>query len=205
MSADKPIEQSFDKKWETTSDTDIHNGFYRIHRLGFKHTLFKGGWGEVQEREQFDRGNVVAVLPIDYNTKQVALVEQFRIGARYNKTSPWLMEVIAGMMEKGEEPEEVAIRETYEEAGIKLNHVKLVRQYYASPSSTTEEVFVYTSECDLSDAGGVFGLEEEGEDIKLHIVSIDQALEWLEQGVIKNAISVIALQWLALQQKTASV
>jgi len=192
-----------EKKWETTTDVEIHQGFYRIHRLGFKHTLFKGGWSEEQDREQFDRGNVVAVLPVDYKNKKVALVEQFRVGARFNKPDPWLMEVIAGMMEKGEEPQEVAIRETYEEAGIKLDDVTLVRQYYASPSSTTEEVFVFTSDCDLSSAGGVFGLEEEGEDIKLHIVSIDQALEWLDQGVIKNAISVIALQWLALQQQKA--
>jgi len=130
------------------------------------------------------------------------LVEQFRIGARFNKPDPWLMEVIAGMMEKNEEPRDVAIRETFEEAGIQLSDVTLVRRYYASPSSTTEEVFVFTSECDLSNAGGVFGLAEEGEDIKVHIVSIEQALEWLDQGVIKNAISVIALQWLALQQSS---
>lgn len=189
---------SIDKKWQTISDHDLHNGFYRIHKLGFRHTLFNGGWGEVQEREQLDRGNVVAVLPYDPVTRQVALVEQFRIGARHNQPDPWLMEVIAGMMEKNEQPEEVAIRETKEEAGIELNDVQLVRRYYASPSSTTEEVFVFTSQCDLSNAGGVFGLEEEGEDIKTHIVSIEQALDWLEQGVIKNAISVIALQWLAL-------
>ncbi|MEE9334060.1 MAG: NUDIX domain-containing protein [Granulosicoccaceae bacterium] len=190
------------KKWETVSDKDLHNGFYRIHKLGFRHTLFNGGWSEIQKREQFDRGNVVAVLPYDPQTRQVALVEQFRIGARFNQPDPWLMEVIAGMMEKDEEPEEVAIRETFEEAGIRLDNVSLVRQYYASPSSTTEEVFVFTSECDLSNAGGVFGLAEEGEDIKVHIVSIEKALEWLNQGVIKNAISVIALQCLALQEKS---
>lgn len=201
MTTDKNSDKQIEKKWETVSDKDLHKGFYRIHALGFRHTLFKGGWGEVQEREQFDRGNVVAVLPYDPKTRQVALVEQFRIGARHNKPDPWLMEVIAGMMEAGEQPEEVAIRETYEEAGIKLNSVKLARRYYASPGSTTEEVFIYTSECDLSNAGGLFGLEEEGEDIKVHIVSIEKALEWLDQGVIKNAISIIALQWLALQEK----
>ena len=191
-----------EKKWETISDTELLDGFYRIHKIGFRHTLFNGGWSEVQEREQFHRGNVVAVLPYDPNTRQVALVEQFRIGARSNNPDPWLMEVIAGMMEKNEEPRDVAIRETFEEAGIQLSDVKLVRRYYASPSSTTEEVFVFISECDLSYAGGVFGLAEEGEDIKVHIVSIEQALEWLDQGVIKNAISVIALQWLALQQSS---
>jgi len=190
-----------EKKWETVSDKDLHSGFYRIHALGFRHTLFSGGWGEVQEREQFDRGNVVAVLPYDPNTRKVALVEQFRIGARYQQPDPWLMEVIAGMMEEGEQPEEVAIRETYEEAGIKLDKVKLAWRYLASPGSTTEEVFIYSAECDLSNAGGVYGLAEEGEDIKVHIVSIEQALQWLNEGVIKNAISIIALQWLALQEK----
>ncbi len=189
---------SSDKKWEIEAGDLLHDGFYRVRTLKFKHSLFNGGWSATQEREQIDRGNVVAVLPIDPASGQVALVEQFRIGARDNQPDPWLMEVIAGMTEVGEQPEEVAIRETKEEAGITLDDVTLVRRYYASPSSTTEEVFVFTAECDLSESGGVFGLEEEGEDIKLHIVSIDQALVWLEQGVIKNAISVIALQWLAL-------
>ena len=190
-----------EKKWETTSGSILHEGFYKIHTIGFKHSLFKGGWSAVQEREQIDRGNVVAVIPIDSKTQQIALVEQFRIGARHNQPSPWLVEVIAGMMEKGEQPEEVAIRETKEEAGIDLTNVELVRRYYASPSSTTEEVFIYKAECNLSNAGGIYGLEEEGEDIKVHIVSIEQALNMLEQGVIKNAISVIALQWLALAQR----
>lgn len=189
-----------EKKWECEAGKVLHDGFYRLQTLRYKHTLFNGGWSETQEREQIDRGNVVAVLPYDPKTSQVALVEQFRIGARFNQPDPWLMEVIAGMTEKGEQPEEVAIRETKEEAGIDLGEIELVSRYFASPSSTTEEVFVFAAQCDLSNAGGVYGLAEEGEDIKVHIVSIKQALAWLDEGVIKNAISVIALQWLALSQ-----
>lgn len=90
---------------------------------------------------------------------------------------------------------DVAVREAYEEAGLKLTNVKQVMHYLASPGSTTEEVFLFYAHADLSDANGVFGLDEEGEDILLHVVSAEQAIAMLENGTVCNALSIVALQW----------
>ncbi len=183
------------KEWEFLSEDSIHEGFYSLSRVQFKHTMCNGGWTGVVEREVLNRGNVIGVLAHDPQSDTVALVEQFRYGAKLEPTNPWLMETIAGMVEPGEEPQDVAVREAKEEAGIDLVNPRLVRQYYSSPSSTTEQVFIYYAQTDLSGVGGVHGLAAENEDILVHVVSADEAIAMMENGVLKNAISVIAMQW----------
>lgn len=183
------------KEWKVEKCETVFNGFYQLDKLFFKHTLYNGGWTPLVDREMFQRGNVTAVLPYDPKLDAVALVEQFRIGAMHQE-SPWMLEVIAGMMDKpGEEPAEVAVREAEEEAGLKLENPQLIAHYLASPGSTTEEVFIFFAETDLSDAGGVFGLEEENEDILVKVVQADKAIEMLATREIRNAISIIAMQW----------
>jgi len=188
------------KEWTLESRETVFNGYYQLDKLGFRHSLFNGGTSPLINREMFVRGNVAAVLAYDPVTDTVALVEQFRIGAMNQPDSPWLMEVIAGMVEKGEQPEEVAIREAKEEAGLNLLQVQLISHYLASPGCSPEEVFIYYAETDLSQVHGVHGLEEEGEDIQVHVVSADDAIAMLGDGRIKNAISIIALQWFQHQR-----
>ena len=188
------------KEWELLDHTAIYDGFYSLSSAKFKHTKFDGGWTGVVEREVLNRGNVIGVLAHDPTTDTVALVEQFRYGARLESTNPWLIETIAGMVEPGEQPADVAVREAKEEAGIDLINPRLVRQYYSSPSSTTEQVFIYYAETDLTNVGGVHGLADEDEDILVHVVKADKAIAMMEQGVIKNAISVIAMQWFQYQR-----
>jgi len=183
------------RDWTVESSELVYNGFYNVEKLTFKHALFNGGQSSLVDREQFVRGNVVGVLAHDPRLDRVALVEQFRIGARNRPDHPWLLEIIAGMIEPGEQPKEVAIREAYEEAGIRLSNVKQVMHYLASPGASTEEVFIYFAEADLSDAAGVFGLEEEGEDILLHVLDTEEAFRQFESGKICNALSIIAMQW----------
>lgn len=194
------------RDWKIEKTEVVYNGFYNVEKLYFKHALFNGGHSDLIDREQFVRGNVVGVLAHDPKLDCVALIEQFRIGARNQPDHPWLIEIIAGMIEPGEEPQEVAVREAYEEAGIRLTNVREAVSYLASPGAGTEEVFIYYAEADLSEASGVFGLDEEGEDILLHIVSADEAIGMLESGKVCNALSIIALQWfrhLRLQQQTS--
>jgi len=184
-----------DRSWTKESEELVYKGFYRIDKIRFKHALFDGGESETVEREQFVRGNVVAVLAHDPKLDKVALIEQFRIGARNRAGHPWLIEVIAGMIEPGEEPVDVAVREAYEEAGIKLENVQQVMHYLASPGSSSEEIFVFYANADLSSAEGVHGLDEESEDILLHVVSADDAIAMLEDGTVCNSLSIVALQW----------
>ncbi len=183
------------KEWKELRRETLHQGWFRIFRYHFSHTLFSGGWTGEVDREVFERGNVAAVLPYDPVNDSVVLVEQFRIGAMHNADGPWLTEIIAGMIEPGEQPPEVVVREAKEEAGLTLGEVIPVRRYYASPGGSTEEVFLYCALCNLSAAGGIFGLADEDEDIRVIQCSADEAIGMLDNGIIRNAISIIALQW----------
>lgn len=190
---DKSLEPN--REWKVESCELAYKGFYTIEKYRFRHALFEGGQSELVEREQFIRGNVVGVIAHDPRLDRVALVEQFRIGARNKNDHPWLLEIIAGMIEPSEKPQDVAVREAYEEAGITLVNVREVMHYLASPGSSTEEVFIYYAEADLSNASGVHGLETEGEDILLHVIDSDEAIAMLDNGKVCNGLSIIALQW----------
>jgi len=189
------------RRWSLESRTTRYQGFYQIDSVEFKHDWHSGESSPVLEREIFVRGNVVGVLPYDPITDQVALVEQFRIGAMYQNPDPWMIEIIAGMVDTDETPAQVAIREAREEAGIELQSVELVSHYLASPGASSEEVFVYFAETDLSNAGGTHGLAAEDEDILVRIVPAENAIAMLESREVRNALSIIALQWLKLNRK----
>ena len=74
-------------------------------------------------RELFERGHAAAVLPYDPVTDRVLMIEQFRIGALAAPGGPWLLEIVAGVIDPGEIPEEVVRRETVEETGCHLQKV----------------------------------------------------------------------------------
>ena len=176
------------------------SGFYRLDRLQLRHRLFSGAMGRQLERELFVRHDAVCVLPYDPRRDEVVLIEQFRVGAVGKVANPWLIELVAGLIDKDEQPEEVARREAIEEAGLEGGELWPVTTYFPSPGGSTERVHLYVGRCDSSNAGGVFGLDEEGEDIRVHVWSLQQALQAVRDGGIDNAASIIALQWLALNR-----
>ncbi|MEW6309815.1 MAG: NUDIX domain-containing protein [Pseudomonadota bacterium] len=176
------------------------SGFYRLERLHLRHRLFAGGMGAELSRELFVRHDAVCVLPYDPRTDQVVLIEQFRVGAYGKVSNPWLIELVAGLIDKEEQPEEVARREAMEEAGVTLGELWPVTRYFPSPGGSDEQVHLYVARCDSTTAGGVFGLAEEGEDIRVHVWPLAQALQAVRDGRIDNAASIIALQWLALNR-----
>src|SRR3990167_1383141 len=175
-------------------------GFYQLDRLHLRHRLFAGDMGKLISRELFVRHDAVCVLPYDPQRDCVVLIEQFRVGALDKSVNPWLIELVAGLIDKDEQPEEVARREAVEEAGLELAELWPLTQYYPSPGGSDERVHLYVGRCDSRGAGGVHGLEEEGEDIRVLVWSLDEALAALDDGRIDNAASIIALQWLALNR-----
>ena len=120
-------------------------GYFRIDTYRLRHRLHDGRWSKEVTREVFERGHAVAVIPYDPALDRVVLIEQFRIGAyaaRQSRwfaddVSPWLIEVIAGIIEPGEDPAEVAVRETVEECGLNLSELIPVSHYLASPGGTS--------------------------------------------------------------------
>ena len=187
-------------RWQLIDQNTVYDGWFKIQKLRFVHSLFNGGMSDTVEMEVFERGHVGALLPYDPVLDVVLLVEQFRIGARHQSTGPWLTEIIAGMIEPGESAEAMVRREATEEAGIRVNSLIPVRRYLASPGGSTEEVAIFCTLMDLSDAGGTFGIAAEQEDIRVRLCTADEAIALLDSGEIRNAISVIALQWFVINR-----
>lgn len=177
----------------------LFQGFYRVDKLWLRHKQFAGGQGPVINREMFVRPPAVGVLIYDANADEVLLIEQFRVGAMDN-AHPWQMEIVAGLIEPGEALEEVARREALEEAGVTVGVMEKVMDFLPSPGGSDEHFTLYVGLADLSVAGGIHGLPEEGEDIRVNVMSVNQALAQLANGRINNAPCIIALQWLALNK-----
>ena len=180
----------------------LYSGFFSMELYRFRHRLFNGEMSGEIKREIFERGHAAVLLPYDPVRDEVVLVEQVRIAAYDTSDTPWLLEMVAGMIEEGESVEDVARREALEEAGLAIGRTKPVLSYLASPGGTTERSSIMVGEVDAQTAEGIHGLADENEDIRVHVVSREQAYQWVEEGKIDNAASVIALQWLQLHYQT---
>ncbi len=186
------------RKVDLLEKQTVFDGYFQILRYRLKFSLHQGGMSEAIDREVFERGQVAAVLPVDPERDQLVLIEQFRIGPYAVGWDPWLLEGVAGIIEQGESAEDVAIRETREEAGCEVMELVPIMRYLSSPGACTETVALFCGRIDAGGAGGVHGLDEEHEDIKVVVYGVDEALDMLKAGKIVNGKTIIALQWLAL-------
>lgn len=184
---------------EVLNKQSLFSGFFKINKYTFRHRLFSGGWSDIVEREVFERGNAAAVLPYDPKRDELVLIEQLRIPAIESTDQPWLLELVAGMIDKTDEDSvDVVVREAQEEAGLSLGRCEYVMNFLSSPGGTSESTDLYIGEVDASIANGVHGLAEEGEDIRVHVVSREAAYNMVQTGKINNAATVIGIQWLQL-------
>ena len=192
------FQQFTQKDIEILKNETIYQGFFKLNKVQFKHKLFAGGWSGTVTRELLIKGAASAMVAYDPVLDNVVLVEQVRIGAYDPKStqSPWLLELIAGMVEEGETPESVALRE--KEAGAKISHMQHCLSVWDSPGGVLERIHVFVGKVDSTTVGGLHGLAEENEDIRVHVVSRETAYQWLCEGKIDNGIAVIGLQWLEL-------
>lgn len=186
--------------FEILDKTLGYDGYFKIVKYRYRHGLFAGGDSDALDRECFERGHAVGVLPYDAELDAVLLVEQFRVGALEAPRGPWLIEIIAGMLEPGEAPEDVAYREAIEEANCRPGDLIPICRYLPSPGGSSEQVSVYAAAMSLENMGGIHGNADEGEDIRVHVVPFEQAMEMVEDGTIHAAMPIIALQWLALNR-----
>lgn len=185
---------------EIEQERSLFDGFFQVKGLRLRHRRFAGGWTPPMKRELFIREDATCVLPWDPVRRELVLLEQFRAGALGREHSPWLVELVAGINEPGESPEEVAHREAREEADLTLQALAPICKYLASPGGSNERVHLYCARVDASQAGGLHGLEHEHEDIRVSVWPLESALAALEEGTINNAPAIIALQWLAMNE-----
>lgn len=174
----------------------VYEGFFRIERLRLRHRLFAGGWSDEITRELFERGHAAAVLPYDPWRDAVVLIEQFRVGALDWPPGPWLLEIVAGMIEPGETAEDVVRREAEEEAGCHIDRLEPICEYHVSPGGTSERIRLFCGRVDSRGVGGLHGLPHEDEDIRVTVHGCEEALDLLDAGRLPSATPIIALQWL---------
>ncbi|EPF7651611.1 ADP-ribose diphosphatase [Vibrio vulnificus] len=182
---------------EVLSKEPLFQGFFKMIKYRFRHKLFAGGWSNVIEREMFERGHAAAMLPYDPIRDQVVLIEQVRVGALEHQ-HPWQLEIVAGMIDRDESADDVVRREAQEEAGLEVGQLVSVVSYYPSAGGCSEKLDVFIGEVDASKAHGIHGLDYEDEDIRVHVMTREQAYDLVKQGKIENGASIIALQWLEL-------
>lgn len=180
---------------------ELYQGFMRLQRYHFNHACFASEDNVGVQREVLIRQPAVGVLLFDPVLEEFVLIEQIRIGALEDPVSPWLLEVVAGLVEEGELESEVAARESLEEAGCSVEKLIPIQSYWVSPGGTNESVSLYLGVVDATKALEIGGLDTEQEDIKIHRVHTDSAKEMLQKGEINNAMTLICLQWFFLNQQ----
>jgi nudix-type nucleoside diphosphatase (YffH/AdpP family) len=171
---------------------------YLLKSTTFDYRRANGEW-QTQTREVYDRGNAATLLPYNLAARTVVLVRQFRLPAYLNGHDDLLIEAAAGMLDNAS-PEERIRAEAGEETGYRLHDVKKVFEAFMSPGAVTEKLHFFVAEYEAAmrvSSGG--GLADEGEDIEVLELSIDQALAMIADGRIADAKTIMLLQYAALQ------
>ena len=158
----------------------------RIDTFRFRHRLFSGEWSAQRNYDVLRRGQVVAIV----------LVEQFRLPALLAGRSPWQLEAAAGLIDTDETPQAVAVRETHEETGLAVIGEPIPIQHYLSSSGNSDEgIFLFCGRVDSTAAGGVHGLSEEHEDIRVVVKTSAEIGTLLDTGAIESGHTLIGLHW----------
>lgn len=179
-----------------------HVGYFVTSTNTLSHPTFAGGMSGPLEREVFLSSDAVILLPYDPVRDRILLVEQFRMGPwGRGATYPWQLEPVAGRIDPGEGPEDCARREAEEEAGLPLRDLIQVGSGYPSPGCVSEYFYIYVGLCDLPDGTeGHYGVEDEAEDIRTHILDWAQAEDLLTRGEADNVPLILALVWLSRER-----
>lgn len=174
----------------------IGQGWGKLERFTFRHRRFDGDWSQTVTRDLYTIGEVAMVLPYDPALDAVILIEQFRTCGLYWGEATWLFEAVAGIVDPGETPPEVAAREATEEANCAIAAPVHIATVWSSPGGYGERTFMYAARADLAHAGGVHGLAHEHEDIRAVAVPLAEAYEAAMDGRIRDAKTILMIQWL---------
>ena len=181
----------------------VYRGFFSVEEHELTYQKFNKTQSDVVKRSALVSSDAVIVLPYDPINDRVLLIEQFRTGP-YVKgdNNPWVLEPIAGLVDKGESPETAGLREAQEEAHLKIDKLKLVARSYPSPGISTEFFHQYIGIASLPDSTNlVSGLETESEDIRSHIFSYNEFSKMILEGEIKVGPAILLGLWLSKNRK----
>lgn len=170
---------------------------YKLSEYAIDYRRSDGTW-QSQSREVFDRKHAAAILPIDPKRGTVILVSQFRLPVFLTGYRKPLVEVIAGALD-GDAPDVCARREAMEESGVEVSDLKEVFHCFMSPGAITERIHLFVGTYS-GRAGKGGGLHDEGEDIEVLEMSLEEAFAMIANGEIVDAKTIVLLQWAQLQQ-----
>ena len=180
------------------SDEVVWDGRFPLQRVQFRFTRFDGTPSGVLTWELWRRGRGVAILPYDAEADTLALIEQFRLPALAAGIDPVITECAAGLLEPGEDPEAAGRRELEEETGLTPGRFESIGQFMLMQGGCDEMLHLFAAQATLPAPGvqGTHGLQDEHEDIRLHILPAADAFALLDANRIQNATSAICLYWL---------
>jgi nudix-type nucleoside diphosphatase (YffH/AdpP family) len=188
-----------DNKVKIITREILSSNWYTLRKITYEFLKKDGSW-QTQSREAYDRGNGAAIMLYNLSLKTVILTRQFRMPTFINGNEDgMLIEACAGLLDK-DKPEDCIKRETEEETGYKINSVKKIMEVYMSPGSVTEMLYFfiaeYSHDMKLFEGGGIAHEQEEIEVLEL---LMDTALQMIDTGAIKDAKTIMLLQYLRLK------
>ena len=192
------------KKVEIMNERVAFDDFFKIEEARLKFELQDGTMSNPVRRLNFNRGDSAAALVFNTQTNEVLLVNQFKYPT-YKNEGGWITEVVAGMIDELESPEEAIKREVLEETGFRVRKLTDISVFYVSPGGSSERIFLFCAEVtseDRIEEGG--GCKNENEDIEIRKIPISRLWEMLERGKLNDAKTIIAVMWLnkKLERKT---
>lgn len=188
-----------EKRFEILYREALFQGYFRVDRFHLRQELFAGGWSAPFTREVFNGGQRAAVvLLFDPRQDKIVMIEQFRAGPMARDEDPFLIELVAGMADSGEAVEDTARREALEEAGCEVAELQKIHAYYPSPGCLSEHTTVFVGRTVAPENGALHGLKHEDEDIRVLVLDAAEAINLLYMGKLRDAASIIALQWFSL-------
>ncbi|PSB25502.1 NUDIX domain-containing protein [Stenomitos frigidus] len=174
----------------------VFDKFFKIEQAELSYERFNGKMSDTVTRLSFERGDAVAAIIFNKDSRKVILVNQFKYPT-YKKTGGWITEVMAGILNQGENAEEAIHRELLEETGYTTSRLRSIGTFYVSPGGSSERIILYYAEVSdtekVADGGG---LEDEQEDIKLVAYSLPELWQAYASGEIVDAKTIIGILWL---------
>ncbi len=186
-------------KYKIINQKDLYSGFFKLKKIEFIHQKHDGTWTNQVDREIFGGSHVSTLLPYDSKRKEIVLIQQFRAGVISRYDEDYLYEIVAGIIDGNESPEETAKRECYEETGCIVNKIIPIQGYFPAPGSSESYYHLFLGEINAFDGERIRGLETENENILVKSYKVEEVRNMLRRGEIKNGLTLIALQWFFLE------
>ncbi len=185
-------------KFKIINNRNIYSGFFKMNEVTLKYKKFDGSWSDDVKRELFTGAQVSAVLPYDPIKQEIILIQQFRPGTISKNVGNYLEEIVAGIIDPGEDPQTAAKRECLEETGCEVKKLIPIQNYFPAPGSSESFYHLYLAEIETFKGKRIMGLKTENEDILVKSYKINEVKNKLINGKILNGLALIALQWFFL-------